>query len=60
MLAPERFFRLNRQVIAQIDAIRMVHRGIKGKLEVELKPALAEPVVVSQERAAAFRAWLER
>lgn len=60
LLAPERFFRLNRQVLAQIDAIRMVHRGSKGKLEVELKPALAEPVVVSQERAAAFRAWLER
>lgn len=60
MLAPERFFRLNRQVLVQIDAVRLVHRGSKGKLEVELKPALAEPVIVSQERAAAFRTWLER
>lgn len=60
LLDPTRFFRLNRQVLASIDAIDKAHRGFKGKLEVTLKPATAEPVTVSQERAAAFRAWLDR
>jgi two-component system LytT family response regulator len=60
LLAPERFFRLNRQVLAQIDAIAVVHRGSKGKLDVVLKPPLTAAATVSQERATAFRAWLER
>lgn len=57
-LPPGRFFRLNRQVLAQIDAIGLVHRGSKGRLEVELQPPLGKPLTVSQERAPAFRAWL--
>lgn len=58
-LPPARFFRLNRQVLAQIDAIGLVHRGSKGRLEVDLKPPLAAPAVVSQERASLFRDWLD-
>ena len=30
----------------------------KGRLKVELQPAMTGDVVVSQERAAAFKAWL--
>lgn len=58
-LSPRRFFRLNRQLLAQIDAIDRVHKSSKGKLEVELKPPLAEAATISQERAGAFKAWLE-
>ena len=60
MLDPARFFRINRQVLAHIQAVKKAHRLFKGKLELELTPPLAEPVLVSQERAAAFRAWLDR
>jgi two-component system LytT family response regulator len=59
-LDPERFFRLNRQVLAQVDAVQRVHRRHKGKLEVDLLPPAAVPVLVSQERASEFRAWLDR
>jgi DNA-binding LytR/AlgR family response regulator len=58
-LPPTRFFRLNRQLLVAIDSVGLVHRGSKGRLEVELRPPLAAPGVVSQERAAAFRAWLD-
>lgn len=58
-LSPQRFFRLNRQVLAQIVAIGRVHKGGKGRLDVELKPPLNEAVTISQERAGAFKAWLE-
>lgn len=60
MLDPARFFRINRQVLAHIQAVKKAHRSFKGKLEVELAPPLAGSVVVSQERASAFRAWLDR
>ncbi|MEO8001214.1 MAG: LytTR family DNA-binding domain-containing protein [Arenimonas sp.] len=58
MLDPSRFFRANRQTIIQIDAVQRVHRGFKGKLELELIPACHQIVVVSQERAGALREWL--
>ncbi len=58
-LPPARFFRLNRQVLAQVDAIGLVHRGSKGRLEVDLRPPLAAAAVVSQERAGLFRDWLD-
>lgn len=59
-LDPAVFFRLNRQVLAHIQAVGRAQRLAKGKLEVDLVPPLAQPVVVSQERAAAFRQWLDR
>lgn len=57
-LDPARFFRVNRQLIAQLDAVVRFRRAGKGRLEVTLAPPTREPVVVSQERAAAFRDWL--
>ncbi|MBW8808463.1 MAG: response regulator transcription factor [Lysobacter sp.] len=58
MLDPSRFFRANRQTIVQIDAIARVHRGFKGKLELELIAGCPRDIVVSQERAGALRDWL--
>jgi DNA-binding LytR/AlgR family response regulator len=57
-LDPARFFRLNRQLIAQLDAVVRFRRGGKGRLEVTLAPPTREAVLVSQERAGAFREWL--
>jgi DNA-binding LytR/AlgR family response regulator len=57
-LDPQRFFRANRAFLVNIDAVARCRSYGKGKLLLELKPAAAEEVVVSQERAAAFRKWL--
>ncbi|GAB2875034.1 LytR/AlgR family response regulator transcription factor [Hymenobacter ruber] len=59
LLDPARFFRLNRQVIAQLPAVRRLHPHFGGKLLVELHPAPAEEVLVSREKAPALKAWLE-
>lgn len=60
-LDPAQFFRANRQLLVAATAVaRFVPAG-KGRLKVELRPALgalAGDVLVSQERAAAFKAWL--
>ena len=59
LLDPARFFRLNRQLIAQLGAVRRLHPHFGGKLLVELHPAPAEEILVSREKAPALKAWLE-
>lgn len=55
----EAFFRLNRQVLAHVDAVARFQSVGRGRLRVQLTPG-DDPVFVSQERAARFRAWLDR
>jgi DNA-binding LytR/AlgR family response regulator len=57
-LDPTRFFRANRQVILAAGAVASFAPAGKGRLKVELRPAGASAVIVSQERAGAFRGWL--
>jgi two-component system LytT family response regulator len=57
-LDPACFFRANRAFLVSIDAVARCRPYGKGKLLLELRPAVKEEVVVSQERAAAFRKWL--
>ncbi|MFD2718529.1 LytR/AlgR family response regulator transcription factor [Hymenobacter monticola] len=59
LLDPAQFFRLNRQVIAQLPAVRRLHPHFNGKLLVELHPAAPEEILVSREKAPALKAWLE-
>jgi DNA-binding LytR/AlgR family response regulator len=59
LLDPRAFFRLNRQTLAHAIAVRSFRSGGKGKLLVTLDPAADDELVVSQEAAAAFRAWIE-
>ena len=57
-LDPSEFFRVNRQVLACAEAITSFRPKGKGRLLVELNPKPRFDVVVSQERAGPFRAWL--
>lgn len=59
-LDPRRFFRVNRQFLAQVDAVKSFRPVGKGRLGVLLDPDPDEDVVVSQERAAEFREWVQR
>ena len=58
MLDPKRFFRLNRQVIAELRAVDKVHLYFNGKLKVNLQPAFEDEVVVSREKAGELKGWL--
>lgn len=57
-LDPSLFFRLNRQYIANLNAIRKVHNFFNGKLKLDLNPATDDDVIVSRDKAKAFKAWL--
>ncbi|MFC5412435.1 LytR/AlgR family response regulator transcription factor [Larkinella bovis] len=58
MLNPKRFFRLNRQIIAELRAIDKVNLYFNGKLKVGLRPVFDEEVIVSREKAGEFKSWL--
>ena len=59
LLDPRQFFRLNRQLLAQLPAVRRLVPHFGGKLLVALHPAPSEDVLVSKEKAAAVKNWLE-
>lgn len=59
-LDPARFFRVNRNYLAAIGAVQSFSSLGKGRLAVQLLPRPAEEILVSQETAAAFRAWAGR
>ncbi|TVT43483.1 response regulator transcription factor [Hymenobacter setariae] len=61
LLDPAQFFRLNRQLIAQLPAVRRLVPHLGGKLLVELSPAPGggDDVLVSKEKASAVKSWLE-
>ena len=59
LVDPAQFFRLNRQFIAQVSAIQRIHTYFNGKLKVDLRPDTAQEVLVSREKAPAFKAWLD-
>ncbi len=57
-LDPVKFFRANRAWLVHIDAVARCRPWGKGKLQLDLRPPVESEVVVSQERAGLFRAWL--
>ena len=59
-LAPTKFFRANRQYIISIDSIDRIGFLFGGKLSVHLKSYPSVEVVVSKEKAAQLKEWIDR
>jgi DNA-binding LytR/AlgR family response regulator len=57
-LVPSQFFRINRKYLANINAVKKMKLYGKGKLLVELVPAVEEEVIISNETIAAFKEWI--
>jgi DNA-binding LytR/AlgR family response regulator len=53
-------FRLNRQTLARAEAISGFESAGRGRVLVTLEPRSDDDVLVSQETAAAFKAWIAR
>lgn len=58
MLDPEVFFRINRQFIINISAIKEMHAYSKSRVKVDLDPPSELETVVSTERSSEFKRWL--
>lgn len=59
-LNPKEFFRLNRKVIVNADAIEQVKPFQSNRLKLQLKGiASAEEIIISRERVAEFKQWAD-
>jgi DNA-binding LytR/AlgR family response regulator len=58
ILDPERFFRINRQIIISIDSIVDMYSYSKSRVKINLKPTLNMETIVSTERSPHFKEWL--
>jgi DNA-binding LytR/AlgR family response regulator len=57
-LPPQQFYRINRQLLVNIDSIRKVHTWLGGRLKLDLSPPSVADCTVSRERVQGFRIWL--
>jgi DNA-binding LytR/AlgR family response regulator len=60
MLDPGIFFRINRKVIIHIDSIQKVGSFFNNRLKVNTQFIDGDDAVVSRERVANFKDWLNR
>ena len=59
-LDPSCFFRANRQYIISINAIDRLHFHFNNKLSVRLKAYPDESIIVSKEKSAQLKEWIDR
>lgn len=59
-LNPNTFFRINRQYIANIKGIKRIGIFFSSKLIVKLKGCDGDNIVISKEKTAQFKKWLDR
>lgn len=59
-LDPRRFFRINRQFIVSFQAIRSMVPYSKSRVKVVLHPNTDDDTIVSVERSAEFKSWLDQ
>lgn len=56
---PQKYFRVNRQFILNIDSIVDIHTYFSGKLKIKTNPAAEEEIIVSRAKAVEFKKWIE-
>lgn len=57
-LQPTIFYRINRHLLVNIDAVKKVHTWLGGRLKLEIHPSTTAETVVSRERVNGFKEWL--
>lgn len=57
-LDPAQFFRANRQMILNVDAIDQAVPSFKGKIKVVVHPPFKSDIIISEGKASAFKLWL--
>ena len=57
-LQPVNFFRINRHLLVNIEAVKKEHTWLGGRLKLEILPTTTAETVVSRERVNGFKDWL--
>ncbi len=53
------FFRVNRQIIVAISAIKTITKFGNSKLKIQVQPASEIDIIIGKNKAAAFKQWLD-
>ncbi len=59
MVDPRKFYRANRQYLINRRAVKEIAHYFNGKLLATMHPSPAQAVVVSREKASAFKQWMQ-
>lgn len=59
-LDPSSFFRINRKFILELHAIRKIQTYFNSRLVLTLEPGHGEEIIVSRDRVASFKRWLDQ
>lgn len=59
LVDPAQFFRANRQHIVSLPYIASMHSDEAGKIHLKMKQAGCDDIIISKEKAATFRRWVE-
>ncbi|HMU10946.1 MAG TPA: LytTR family DNA-binding domain-containing protein [Ferruginibacter sp.] len=57
-LQPSQFYRINRHLLVNIEAVKKVHTWLGGRLKIEVLPLTTAETIVSRERVNGFKEWL--
>ncbi|MBN2521027.1 MAG: response regulator transcription factor [Bacteroidales bacterium] len=60
LVDPNMFFRINRKMIINLKSIEKISSYFNHRLKLQLKPLIEEDIIVSRERVANFKAWLDK
>ena len=60
MLNPDEFFRLNRQYIARLSAVDKILRYSNSRIRIELHGCDDAHIVLSRDKSADFKKWMDR
>ena len=59
-LDPSAFFRVNRQYLVSINAIKKINNYFNYKLKIELHPVTETDVIVGRRKVSSFKEWLDK
>lgn len=57
-LSPTQFYRINRNLLVNIESVKKVHTWLGGRLKIEVLPTTTAETIVSRERVNGFKDWL--
>jgi len=57
---PDQFFRINRKMIIGIGSLVTIDNYFNSRYKLKLNPTFSDEVIVSRERCAGFKNWLDR
>lgn len=60
LLDPKLFFRINRQMMLNVNAIQNIQTYFNSRLVLRLNPDFSDQVIVSRQRVGDFKEWLDQ